>query len=75
MTYTVNALGQPTQVAALDGTTVNVASSISYFPNGAVKQFSYGNGMVHTATQNARGLPSRLTDCTASGTCASAFSR
>jgi len=73
--YTLNALGQPTQVSAQDVATVNVASSISYFPNGAVKQFTYGNGMVHTATQNTRGLPSRLTDCTASGTCASANRR
>ena len=30
---------------------------MSYHPNGAIKQFTYGNGIVHTLTQNARGLP------------------
>ncbi len=28
-----------------------------YFPNGAVKQFTYGNGIVHTLTQSVRQLP------------------
>ncbi|PJK14013.1 hypothetical protein CO613_08520 [Lysobacteraceae bacterium NML07-0707] len=41
--YTLNALGQVTQIIAQDGSSVNVASNISYFPNGAVKGFTYGN--------------------------------
>ena len=65
--YTVNALGQTTQVSvgvpSLSTNTV-VASNASYHPNGALKQFTYGNGIVHTMTQNARQLPSRSTDGT-----------
>ena len=65
--YTVNALGQTTQtsvgVPAL-GTSTVVASNASYYPNGALKQFTFGNGIVHTMTQNARQLPSRSTDGT-----------
>lgn len=57
--YTVNALGQTTQVTASSdgGAATTIASAGSYFPNGALKQFTYGNGIVHTMTQNARQLP------------------
>lgn len=55
VSYAPNALGQPTQAGAY-------ASNVSYFPNGALKQFTYGNGIVHTLTQNARGLPERSRD-------------
>ena len=66
VTYGVNALGQTTSVSASadGGAATTVASSASYFPNGALKQFTYGNGIVHTLTQNARQLPSRSTDGT-----------
>lgn len=62
--YTVNALGQTTQVTASAdaGAVATVASNASYYPNGGLKQFTYGNGIVHTMTQNARQLPSRSTD-------------
>ncbi|MCF7223231.1 RHS repeat domain-containing protein [Marilutibacter chinensis] len=53
--YAPNALGQPTRAGGY-------ASNVSYFPNGAIKQFTYGNGIVHTLTQNARGLPDTSTD-------------
>lgn len=53
--YAPNALGQPTKAGTY-------ASGVSYYPNGAIKQFTYGNGIVHTMTQNARQLPSRSTD-------------
>ncbi|MGY0799872.1 hypothetical protein ACW7G0_12565 [Lysobacter sp. A286] len=33
-----------------------------YHPNGAIGQFTYGNGIQHTLAQNARGLPDRSTD-------------
>jgi RHS repeat-associated protein len=56
--YAPNALGQATTATSPQGTW---ASNISYYPNGAVKQFTYGNGIVHTMTQNARQLPSRIT--------------
>jgi RHS repeat-associated protein len=52
--YAPNALGQATKAGTF-------ASSASYFPNGALKQFTYGNGIVHTLQQNARQLPKRVT--------------
>lgn len=58
--YHPNALGQPTLVHASDGQTL--ASNLIYYPNGALQSFIYGNGIVHTMTQNARQLPSRSTD-------------
>ena len=60
VSYYPNALGQPTAVTSTDGWTY--ASGISYYPNGAIKQFTYGNGLTHTMTQNARQLPARVTD-------------
>ncbi|MES2320502.1 MAG: RHS repeat-associated core domain-containing protein [Pseudomonadota bacterium] len=55
ISYSPNAFGEPTQVGAF-------ASGISYYPNGALKRFRYGNGVTHTLTQNVRGLPDRSTD-------------
>ena len=48
--YAPNALGQATQAGSY-------ATGVQYFPNGAIQQFTYGNGLVHTLTQNARQLP------------------
>ncbi|HEX6607376.1 MAG TPA: Ig-like domain-containing protein, partial [Chloroflexia bacterium] len=53
--YAPNALGQPTQAGSY-------ATGVTYYPNGAIEQFTYGNGIVHTLTQNARGLPDRSQD-------------
>ena len=53
--YLPNALGQPTQAGPY-------ATGVQYYPNGAIKQFTYGNGIVHTMTQNARQRPARSTD-------------
>ena len=55
VTYAPNALGQATQAGSW-------ATGVQYFPNGAIKQFTYGNGLVHTLTQNARQLPLASTD-------------
>ena len=52
--YAPNALGQATKAGAY-------ASGAQYYPNGAIKQFTYGNGIVHTMQQNARQLPQRTT--------------
>ena len=57
--YAPNALGQSTQVK--DTANKVYASGASYHPNGALKQFTYGNGIVHTMQQNIRQLPSRVT--------------
>ncbi len=53
--FAPNALGQPTRAGTF-------ATNASYFPNGALKQFTYGNGIVHTLTQNVRGLPDTSRD-------------
>ncbi len=50
--YQPNALGQATQASSY-------AVDVAYYPNGAIERFTYGNGLVHTLTQNARGLPER----------------
>jgi RHS repeat-associated protein len=61
VSYTLNALGQPTLVR--EGPAAQVfASSISYYPNGALKSLTYGNGIVHTMQQNMRQLPMRSSD-------------
>lgn len=52
-----NALGQPTKAGVY-------ATAVRYFPNGGMKQFTYGNGLVHTMAQNARQLPLRVVDGT-----------
>lgn len=53
--YAPNALGQPTRA----GTYV---TGVSYHPNGGMKRFTYGNGIVHTMQQNARHMPSQVLD-------------
>jgi len=53
--YAPNALGQPTKAGAF-------ASGVTYHPNGAMAQLTYGNGIVHTMNQNVRGLPDRSVD-------------
>src|SRR5690606_40493803 len=58
--YAPNALGQPTRAGTF-------ATGVAYYPNGAIKEFTYGNGIRHTLTQNARGLPA--TSCTFYGSC------
>jgi RHS repeat-associated protein len=48
--YNPNALGEPCQAGGY-------ATGVYYHPNGAIKQFSYGNGILHTLSQYVRGLP------------------
>ncbi|MBA0264915.1 RHS repeat protein [Stenotrophomonas maltophilia] len=50
-----NGLGQITRVGGF-------ALGVSYHPNGGMRAFTYGNGIVHGMTQNARQLPGRVTD-------------
>ncbi|SFK43357.1 RHS repeat domain-containing protein [Lysobacter sp. cf310] len=59
ISYANNALGQAVSVGSNWGT---LADNVSYYPNGAIKRFVYGNGVVHTMAQNARQLPARVTD-------------
>lgn len=53
--YAPNALGQATRAGTY-------AQKVTYHPNGGIAQFTYGNGIVHTMTQNVRQLPGRSTD-------------
>ena len=48
--YLPNALGEPRKIGAY-------ASAITYYPNGAINTFTYGNGITHTSQQNTRQLP------------------
>ncbi len=54
LAYAPNALGQPTAVTS--GGFV-LASNVRYHPNGAIQQYVLSNQVVHTQTQNRRGLP------------------
>jgi hypothetical protein len=67
--YAPNALGQPTAVTAQAPNAqgqlvaaIGFASGASYYPNGALKQFTFGNSIVRDVTQNTRGLTSRVRD-------------
>ena len=50
-----NALGQPTQAGTY-------ATGATYYPNGAIAGFTFGNGLVHTMTESERGLVDRSAD-------------
>ncbi|HMB57997.1 MAG TPA: RHS repeat-associated core domain-containing protein [Arenimonas sp.] len=63
VSYTPDALGRATQVADLGATGgATYASAIHYYPNGAISDFSYGNGIAHTMAQNGRKLPAHSQD-------------
>lgn len=53
VSYAPDARGRPTQVGSY-------ASGISYFPNGQVSQFVYGNGTAFVAEQNTRQMLSNF---------------
>jgi len=59
VSYAPDPLGRATQVGSY-------ASGISYFPNGQVAQFLYGNGSTYVAAQNTRQLPSNFSSGTSS---------
>jgi len=56
LNYAPNALGEPTKVQKV-GTQNTYANTIVTYANGAIQGFNYGNGIAHSLTQNARGLP------------------
>ena len=53
MAYGPDALGRPTEVGSY-------ASGITYWPNGQVAGFTYGNGTVYASSQNERQLLSNF---------------
>lgn len=50
-----NGLGQATRAGPF-------ALGVTYHPNGGMRGFTYGNGLVHTMVQNARQMPRRVAD-------------
>lgn len=50
-----DALGRPTRLG-------NYVTGVRWHPDGTIARFAFGNGIVHTATPNARGLPERRGD-------------
>ncbi len=59
ITYAPNAFGEPTQAV---WTGQSYATDATYHPNGLLKSFTFGNGIVHKMTLNDRQLPSNITD-------------
>ncbi|MBL8297705.1 MAG: RHS repeat-associated core domain-containing protein [Rhodanobacteraceae bacterium] len=57
--YAPDVFGRPTLARDQGGKLY--ASAITYYPNGALRQFTYGNGVVRSMLQNTRQLPSRIT--------------
>ncbi|WP_313458443.1 RHS repeat protein [Stenotrophomonas sp.] len=53
--YAPNAMGQASRAGSF-------ATNVTYHPDGSIKQFTYGNGIVRTLEVNARGLRSRTLD-------------
>jgi RHS repeat-associated protein len=53
--FSPNALGEATQVSGY-------ASGVTYHPNGSVAGYTLANSVVHTLSQNVRGLPSVNSD-------------
>ncbi len=53
--YAPDAWGEPTKVGTY-------ASGLTYWPNGAVKGFTYGNGLARAMSQNTRLLPQTVTE-------------
>ncbi|WP_210412700.1 wall-associated protein [Luteimonas granuli] len=66
--YAPNALGQPTQAGTY-------ATAVVHHPDGAIQQFTYGNGIRHVLTQNGRGLPDTRCDFIGGGCTANAVLR
>ncbi|SUI78362.1 RHS repeat domain-containing protein [Shewanella baltica] len=57
--FAPNALGQPTKVGSY-------ATGVSYHPNGQIKQFTYGNGIVRKVALDTTGRIDAITDVKAS---------
>lgn len=55
VSYNPNALGEPTSVGSY-------AAGVTFHPNGGVASYTLGNGIVHTLTQNVRGLARVIRD-------------
>jgi hypothetical protein len=57
LTYSANALGEPSQVGSY-------ATNVAFHPNSAISGFSFGNNIAHSLTQTVEGTPKLNTDGT-----------
>ena len=57
--FAPNAFGQATKAMS---TSQSYATSATYYPNGMIDGFTFGNGIVHKTTLNNRNLPANITD-------------
>lgn len=63
--YSPNGFGQPTEVIRNTSSTRNeyiYAEDITYYPNGSLNSFYYGNGVEHETLLNSNKLPYRIRD-------------
>jgi RHS repeat-associated protein len=76
VTYVPNAFGEPKQAVrdtrSGDTSGQTYASLATYYPNGSINTFSYGNGLSHETTLNNRQIPSSIVD-SASGVTALSY--
>lgn len=57
-----DSLGRTSAMASTTAGGPAYASGVTYHPNGAISGFAYGNGVIHTMSQNSRQLPERSRD-------------
>ncbi|MCG9732048.1 hypothetical protein L1D44_19865 [Shewanella sp. Isolate13] len=63
LNYSPNALGQPTKISEGSGSAVvNYASNVEYYPNGQLKNLSYGNGVVRSIGLDTSGRIDTIKD-------------
>ena len=63
--FAPNAFGQATKATRIvNSVTTNYATAASYYANGIINTFTYGNGLTHKTTLNTRNMPSEIKDYT-----------
>ena len=63
VSFAPNAFGQATKATrSANSITTNYATSASYYANGIINTFTYGNGLTHKTTLNIRNFPSEIRD-------------
>lgn len=60
--YAPNGFGEPTKVSRAGQP---YASNVTYYPNGVIDSFTFGNGITHKTTLNQRRFPSAIQDSSA----------
>ena len=60
--FAPNAFGQPSKAVRTSNGTQFVQTGASYYPNGMIDSFTFGNGVVHKTTLNSRYIPQIIND-------------